>query len=76
MRFSERRDGSIEVQDDDNELLIVEPRVAGFTPGRNSRCVCGGSLVFRRATNGSNEIACLRCHGVFASLDLGARVHW
>jgi hypothetical protein len=77
MRWSERRDGATAVYDDttiNDDMLIIEPIIAAFTPdGWCSRC--NGALGFRRATDGTSEIQCLRCHSVRARLSLGTKVH-
>jgi hypothetical protein len=75
MRWSEHRDGCVAVfGDTDDDMLIIEPVVTAFTPdGWCDRC--NGALGFRCATDGANEIFCLRCHSVRARLNLGTRVH-
>jgi hypothetical protein len=79
MRWSEWRDGAVSVFgdtdiNDDTEMLMIEPIITAFAPtGRCNRC--GGALGFRRATAGTNEIVCLRCHVVLARIGLGHRVH-
>jgi hypothetical protein len=78
MRWSKGRSGVVSVYGDtdvnSNDMLIIEPIVTAFTPdGWCSRC--SGALGFRRATDGTNEIFCFRCHGVLARIDLGTKVH-
>ena len=47
MREALRRDGSVALYDenDDGDMVIIEPIVTAFTPVRgNARCVCGAPL--------------------------------
>ena len=76
MRWSERRDGAVAVYDenDDQDLMIVEPVVEEFTPTHAGRCRCGAQLDFRRTANGA-EVFCFRCHTTLARIDLGTKVH-
>jgi hypothetical protein len=77
MRWSERRDGAVAVYDenDDQDLMIVEPVVERLTPTHAGRCRCGGALSFRCVTDGTNEIFCFRCHTTLARIELGAKVY-
>jgi hypothetical protein len=76
MRWSERHDGGLTIFDesDDQDLMIVEPVVEGFTPTHAGRCRCGAQLDFRRTANGA-EVFCFYCHSVLARIDLGTKVH-
>jgi hypothetical protein len=76
MRESYRRDGAVTVfgDTDDSDELVVEPRIASFTPARGSlHCACGAELHARslRPAIGGAELCCDRCHRVH-----GRAAHW
>ena len=81
MREVQRHDGSVAFYDenDDGDMVIIEPIVTAFTPVRgNARCVCGAPLApwgYRCVTADDVEIGCGRCHRVFGHFRLGTRVH-
>jgi hypothetical protein len=82
MREMPRADGSVALYDDDDDqdLVIVEPIVTGFAPvnGSAPRCVCGAPLQpwsWRFVAADSIEIGCDRCHRVNAHIRLGTRVY-
>ena len=79
MREALRRDGSVALYDenDDGDMIIIEPIVTAFTPVRgNARCVCGAPLApYRCVAADDVEIGCGRCHRVFGHFRLGTRVH-
>ena len=75
MRISEFRNGDLQIEGDDGDLVIVEG-TARFVPTRDSHCPCGGSLDCRPATDSCSETYCLRCHRVFGHIHTAARAHW
>ena len=79
MREVQRHDGSVAFYDenDDGDMVIIEPIVTAFTPVRgNARCVCGAPLAPCRCVAADDvEIGCGRCHRVFGHFRLGTRVH-
>jgi hypothetical protein len=81
MREMPRRDGSVALYDDDHDedLIIVEPTVAGFDLVQNNlHCACGRPLQawsWRSVTCNTVELVCDRCHRVHAHFRLGTRVH-
>jgi hypothetical protein len=58
MRWNSRRDGAVAIYDenDDRDLMVVEPILTSFTPTREGQCDCGGALGFRCTTDGAGEI--------------------
>jgi hypothetical protein len=81
MREVQRRDGSVALydEDDDQDMIVVEPAVIAFTPIHgNARCACGAALApwsYRCVAADDVEIGCGRCHRVFGHFRLGTRVH-
>ena len=80
MREFPCRDGSVALydQDDDQDMIIVEPTVTSFAPVRgNARCVCGAPLEawsLRCVATDAVELGCARCHRVHGHIELGTRV--
>jgi hypothetical protein len=81
MRWSARRDGAVAIYDDtdaNNDMIIIEAVVAGFTPVRDGlQCPCGARLssFALRATADGAELVCHQCHRVHGRIELGVRVH-
>jgi hypothetical protein len=80
MREHLRRDGAVVLtgDGDDQDQVIIEAVVAGFTPVRDGlQCPCGALLraFDLRATADGAELHCHRCHRVHGRLELGVRVH-
>jgi hypothetical protein len=80
MREHYRRDGAVVLtgDDGDGDQVIVEARVARFTPVRDGlQCPCGAVLrafSLRAATDGA-ELLCHRCHRVHGHIELGVKVY-
>jgi len=81
MREVIRRDGSVALyaDDDDDDVAVVEPIIAGFVPVRgNACCACGAPLEswgWRCVAGDDVELGCARCHRVHGHFRLGAKVH-
>ena len=81
MRKMQRADGGVYIydEDDDQNMLVIEPIITAFTPVNGAAvCICGAPLQpwgWRAVAANGVELVCDRCHRVHGYLILGTKVH-